>query len=308
MAINNMTANHVISNDLNLLKIFALLLAECNLSRAAVRLGLTQPGLSRALSRLREEFDDPLFVRAPGGMLPTPKALALEKPLLAALDHLEGLYAAPVEFKPESATGIVRIATTDYFEQVVWVELAGKLSRIAPRMTFVTKMTGSDVPIAHLRSGDVQLAIAGFFNELPGGLVRQTLMTDRFVCVVRKNHPTVGKKLTMENYLKLGHIVVSARGDFEGTVTRMLRAKGLTRHVAASVCSFLSSGQLAATSDLILTAPARLVEHFVKHLPVAVLEPPLALPPIKVNQVWHERYQNDPLHAWLRAEIAAAIG
>lgn len=302
-----MTDNHMTPNDLNLLKVFALLLAECNLTRAAFRLGLTQPGLSRALSRLRTEFGDPLFVRAPGGVLPTPKALSLEKPLREALERIESLYLRPTAFRPSEATGIVRLATTDYFEQVVWVGLAGRLCREAPRMTFVTQMTGSDLPTEELRSGNTQLAIAGFFNELPGGLVRKTLMTDRFQCVVRKGHPLAAKKLTMETFLKLGHLIVSPRGDLEGVVDRALRAKGEKRHVAASVFNFMSGAELVAASDLVMTTPSRFVGKIASRLDLIVHEPPLAMPPLKLVQVWHERFHNDPLHEWLRGEIAAAV-
>lgn len=303
-----MTISHINSKDLNLLKVFELILAECSLTRAAARLGLTQPALSRSLARLREEFDDPLFVRAPGGVLPTPKALALERPLKEALERIETLYAPAATFSPANASGVVRVATTDYLEQIIWIDLVGKLTRVAPKLTLVTQVTGSDLPVAALRSGDVQVAIAGYFSDLPAGLMRRTLLTDHFVSIVRQDHPLVGKKLTLETYLQLGHLIVSPRGNLGGAVDVALRTLGRERHVAASVSTFLSSGILVASSDLVLTTPARLVERFQRqNLPIVVFEPPIKLPPINVVQVWHERFQDDPMHAWLRSTIQGEV-
>jgi DNA-binding transcriptional LysR family regulator len=294
------------SKDLNLLRVFVLLLDECNLSRAALRLHLTQPALSRSLARLRREFNDPLFVRAPGGMLPTPKAVALEPSLREVLEKVDRLYEKPPVFDPAKAKGIVRIATTDYFEQVIWVELAGALSRKAPGLTFVTLMTGSQIPVQEMRDGTVQLAIAGFFGDLPPGFMRQAIFSDKFFSVVRADHPGVKGDMTLEAYLDLGHLIVSPRGALEGAVDAALKKKSKRRRVVASVCSFLSSGPLVSTSDLVLTAPAKLVEKFASYLPLSIHEPPLALPKINVVQVWHERFHHDPMLAWLRNAIADA--
>src|SRR5262245_21616245 len=125
-------------NDLNLINIFRLILAVGNLSRVSEQLGVTQPAVSRALARLRKEFGDGRFVRRPGGVGPTPRARALEAHLTEAFRHPEALYEAPVPFIPAAANGRVHLATTDYFEQVVWTDLVPSLSREAPKMTFVT--------------------------------------------------------------------------------------------------------------------------------------------------------------------------
>lgn len=292
--------------DLNLLKTFALLLEERHISRVAARLHVTQPAISRALARLRTEFDDPLFVRTPKGMLPTAKALALEKPLVELLERINAFYKAPKVFDPRTAEGLIRIATTDYFEQVVWVDLVGGLNRQAPGLKFVTLMTGSELPIDAMRDGNVHLAIAGFFGELPNGFMRQSLFSDHFLSVLRKNHPAAKHPLTLEEFLKLSHLVVSPRGDHAGAVDAELQKKGKQRHVAASVCSFLSSGPLVAQSDFILTAPAKLVEKFSAYLPLKTMAPPVSLPKINVVQVWHERFHHDPMLAWVRKMIFEA--
>ena len=292
--------------DLNLLKTFAFLLEERHISRVAARLHVTQPAISRALARLRVEFNDPLFVRTPKGMLPTAKALALEKPLIDLLERINAFYKAPKLFDPRTAQGSIRIATTDYFEQVIWVDLVGVLNREAPGLRFITLMTGSELPTDAMREGTVHLAIAGFFGELPNGFMRQALFSDHFLSVLRKNHPSAKQALTLEEFLKLSHLVVSPNGTHSGAVDVELQKKGKQRHVAASVCSFLSSGPLVAQSDFVLTAPAKLVERFTTYLPLKAMPPPISLPKINVVQVWHERFHNDAMLAWVRKMIFEA--
>jgi DNA-binding transcriptional LysR family regulator len=289
--------------DLNLLKTFAYLLEERHISRVAARLHVTQPAVSRALARLRLEFNDPLFVRTPKGMLPTAKALTLERPLMEVLERVEALYKKPCVFDPATAKGIIRIATTDYFEQAIWIDLLGHLSRKAPGLKFVTLMTGSEIPVDAMRDGTIHLAIAGFFGDLPNGFMRQALFADHFMSLVRKNHPVVKTALNLDSFLKLSHLVVSPRGDLTGAVDAELLKKGKHRHVAASVCSFLSSGPLVAQSDLILTAPAKLAEKFASYLPLKIFQPPIQLPKINVVQVWHERFHHDPMLSWFRKTI-----
>ncbi|MCX6126464.1 MAG: LysR family transcriptional regulator [Proteobacteria bacterium] len=292
--------------DLNLLKTFAFLLEERHISRVAARLHVTQPAISRALARLRIEFNDPLFVRTPKGMLPTAKALALEKPLFELLERVTAFYKAPTAFDPATAKGLIRIATTDYFEQVIWVDLVGALNRQAPGLKFVTLMTGSEFPMDAMRDGTVHLAIAGFFGDLPNGFMRQALFSDHFLSVLRKDHPSAKRSLTLEKFLKLSHLVVSPRGDHSGVVDFELQKRGKQRHVAASVCSFLSSGPLVAQSNFVLTAPAKLVERFTTYLPLKAMPPPISLPKINVVQVWHERFHNDAMLSWVRKMIFEA--
>lgn len=126
----------------------------------------------------------------------------------------------PPVFDPSHAQGIVRIATTDYFEQVVWVDLAGALSRKAPGLTFVTLMTGSQIPVQEMRDGTIQLAIAGYFGDLPPGFMRQSIFSDKFLSVMRSGIQGAVDSLTLDTYLKLGHLIVSPRGDLDGAVDR----------------------------------------------------------------------------------------
>ena len=294
------------SNDLNLLRVFALLLDERNVSRAAARLHLTQSALSRALTRLRRDFGDPLFVRGPGGVLPTARALSLEASIRDTLERLNRLYESPRMFDPKTAKGVIRIATTDYFEQVVWAELAGALHKQAPGITMITLMTGSQIPVQAMRDGEVQLAVAGFFGDLPAGFMKQSIFSDTFVCAMKSANSRKEKDMSLERFLSLSHLIVSPRGELDGAVDLALRKKGKERHIAASVCSFLSSGLLVANSDLVLTAPARLIAKFSGYLPLVTFAPPLLLPKINIVQVWHERYNRDPMLQWFRHAVAGA--
>ncbi|MCX6119683.1 MAG: LysR family transcriptional regulator, partial [Proteobacteria bacterium] len=292
-----------LSKDLNLLKIFLLLMEVRNISHAAKRLNLTQPAVSKSLSKLREEFSDPLFMRASTGIIPTEKAVLMEEQIRSYFDGISKVYVRDETFDPQLARGIVRIATTDYFEQVCWIDIVTMLMGKAPNLTFVTQQVGSQIPYSDMRDGTIQLAIAGYFSELPKGVMLQQLFVDEFKSAVRKNHPLIADEIDFKQFMACKHAMVSPRGDLSSSVKKSVKESGRDREVGASVSSFMSSVSLVSKSDLILTTPGRLIDKFAKHWGLKVFKPPLKLEKIRVSQVWHERYQFDPLHSWLRKEI-----
>lgn len=289
--------------DLNLLRIFDALATEGNATRAARRVGLSQPAFSHALKRLRHMLGDPLFVRVPRGMAPTPRATELAPLVRDVLERADRL-AQPRGFEPATCAHTFRIATTDYFEHVAFPRLALELQRLAPQATIVSRPTDGDLPKAALYDGSLHLAIAGFFGELPEGFFQQRLFDETFTCVVREGHPVVKKRLSLAQYTKLSHVLISPGGDLHGVVDERLAALGRERHVAVGASSFLSPASIVAESDLILTAPRRLAKAYQRALPLRLVEPPLELPGFTVLQVWHERQHADPAHRWLRQLVA----
>ncbi|HLU64736.1 MAG TPA: LysR family transcriptional regulator [Kofleriaceae bacterium] len=290
--------------DLNLLRIFDALAAERNATRAARRLGMSQPAFSHALARLRRMLGDPLFVRVPRGMAPTRRALELEpmvRDLLAGAERLTRSEA----FEPAACRRSFRIATTDYFEHIAFPRLVAEVAGGAPHAQLVSRPTGR-LPVRELQEGEIDLAVAGFFGSPPDGFYQQKLFDETFVCVVRRSHPVVRRRLTLAQYTRLPHVLISPAGDLHGVVDRALAAAGRERRVAVGVGSFLSAGWIVATSDLVLTAPRRLAQVFARTLPVRLLAPPLRVPGFTVVQVWHERHHGDPAHAWLRRQLALA--
>ena len=295
--------------DLNLLAVFNAVVTERNTVRAAKRLGLTQPAISHALSRLRHQLGDRLFVRAPRGVIPTPRALALEKPVREILVAAEQVFFGLATFDPRKATNTFRVATTDYFEKIVLPFLLKHLETHAPGMTIMSRPTGGYLPKQGLEEGEFDLAIAGFYKEIPGNFIQQKLFMDDFVAVSHKKKK-VPAKLTPEVYAEQRHIVISPQGDLKTTSREMMRALGYEIHYAAGVTGFLSPARILTMTDLMLTCPRRLAEAYGENFPVKIQELPFKIPPMTVVQVWHERQQGDPAHQWLRQtlkEITAKI-
>lgn len=290
--------------DLNLLVVFGALCAEKNTTRAAKKLGLSQPAVSHALSRLREQLKDPLFVRASRGLVPTQRALELEKPLLELLSQLDQVLVGPTIFRPEKAQNTFRLATTDYFEQIALPHLLEILESEAPGVTVISRPTLGSLPNAELENGEIDLAIAGFYGDLPEGLMKQRLFDDDFVCVSRRDHPRIKKKvISLDEYAGEKHILVSMQGDLKSKSKDMLAKKGKRQEYRAGLASFLSPGWILTQTNYLLTCPRKLAVSYEKYLPVSLHALPIAIPNIHVVQVWHERQHRDPAHAWLRGMV-----
>ena len=295
--------------DLNLLIVFETLMNELNVSQAAQRLRMSQPALSHALSRLRLNFNDPLFVRLPRGMAPTDRARALKAQVAKILEASRELYAQPTSFDPAKAEGRIVLETTDYIEHIVYPKLLPYLAKAAPGVALVSKHLRGEFPKQALEQGEADIAIGGFFKSIPEGFFQQKLFIDELVCVLRKKHPLASAKngISMENYLEASHILVSLQGDLVGQVDAALAKKKLKRKVVAGIANFITPGLIASESDFLLTGPRRLAETYQERYPVDIfpLPPPLAsqIRPMTLIQVWHERSHQDPLRAWFRSVL-----
>lgn len=301
-----MHAAHVSSVDLNLLVALDALLTERNVTRAAARVGLTQPAMSHALARLRRLFDDPLFVRTRGGILPTSRAEQLQEPIRRALREIEGALHGGPTFDPKTAQATFTIATSDYGAFVLVPDLAAAIAREAPgidlRVLAIPEPLGSE-----LEDGSIDLVI-GLTTGVPESLRRQKLFDERFVCVMREGHPAAEKPLTLTRFLALRHALVAPRGRAGGIVDDLLAARGLSRRVALTVPHFLVAPRVIARTDLVLTLAGRVADAFAEHEGLVVVPPPLALSGFSFHALWHVRRTRDPGHAWLRAKVLDAAG
>lgn len=303
--------------DLNLLLVLDALLTERHVTRAGRRVGLTQPATSRALSRLREHFGDPLLIRDGNALLPTTRAEQLAAPLTAALAALGDALADPSPFDPQTARMTLSIAAADYGQFVALPPLIAHLQRVAPGVDLVVKDLGATPVAEALAEGRIDLALAPrpgsarlprsgveVFDE-GAHLFRRHLFDERFVCLVRTDHPRVKKRLTLETFIALPHAFIAPRGTPGGIVDDALAALGRERRVAVMLQSFLVAPWLIAQSDLIITLAERLARALSNTLPLRVLPPPVALPPFAIEAIWHERRHRDPAHRWLRGELVA---
>ena len=292
------------SVDLNLLVALDALLGEGNVTRAAARIGLSQPAMSHALGRLRLLFDDPLLIRTPRGMVPTPRAEVLIDPIRRALDDLERAIQKRPAFDPATARRAFTIAAVDYNEMVILPPLLARLSKEAPGVDLVTRPIRMDEIDDDLECGAMDLAIGALFGEDKAGRYQQRLFTERLVCVVRADHPEVKETISLEQYVELRHALISPRGRKGGMVEDELGKLGLSRRIALTVPHFLVAPLVVAQTDLVLTLAERLARTFAGMLPLRIVSLPLHVPGFSTTQFWHERQNQDPAHAWLRGLIA----
>ncbi len=287
--------------DLNLLVALQALLEERSVTRAAHRVGLTQPAMSRALGRLRALFDDPLLVRATGGMAPTPRAESLSEPLRQTLAEVDRMIRRPT-FEPATARGKLRITSTDYVTPVVLPRVLGRLFKEAPHLDLELQHWNRD-SLRQLEDGSLDLAI-GLFPDAPAGFYRQRLFSDDFACIVRAKHPVTREGLTLEAYTSLRHALITVAGEERGAADAALERLGLTRRIALRIPHFLAAPLIVAESDLVLTLPRRLARRFARFANLTFMDPPVEIGGFTISQLWHERRHHDPAHLWLRALLA----
>ena len=284
--------------DLNLLVALDALLAERSVSRAAVRLHLSQPAASALLARLRELFDDPLLLRSARGMLPTPRALELLGPLRQVLDEIDAIVQPRAAFEPSSAMHTFTLSASDYVEYALLPMLVDFLERKAPGVRLEVRPLDLPSVARQMESGEVDLCVTGLQNA-PAGLHVRPLYAERIVSVVRRKHPGVGERLTLDQFCELEHIRVSVPGSgFSTQIDQALAALGRKRRNRLAVPHFLLVPEIVARSDMISALPERLARGYANKL--RIFDPPLELEGFTVGEMWHERSQRDPAQQWLR--------
>jgi len=283
--------------DLNLLKAFDALMDERNVTRAAERLAVTQPAVSGMLTRLRDNFDDTLFVRAQRGVVPTQRAQELAAPIKQILAEVNALLQ-PQEFDPTTARFTVQIAATDYALRAVVLPLLPVLRRQAPNIRVAVRALHQEHLAAQFERGEVDLALLTP-ESVSADLHSRHLFDERYICVLRSGHPEACcEQISMERFCALDHALVSLDGDpFHGVTDRTLTELGHRRHVAVSLLSFLALLELLRNSDLISLLPEKLLKD-VEGL--TQVEPPLTVPGFTKVAAWHERSHRDPGQAWVR--------
>lgn len=291
--------------DLNLLVTLDALLTERHVTRAARRLGLTQPATSHALARLRKMFNDPLLVRGPGGVLqPTPRAEALVPTIHRAITELAAAVRAPATFDPASARRTFWLGASDFVEMVLLPTLAARLGQLAPGIDLRVLVEPDNAPAA-LARGSLDVVLSPPLPEYASGCYQRALFDERFTCVVRRGHPAAARRLTLARFCELDHLLIAPRGMPGSFVDNALAALNRKRRVALTVPHFMVAPHVVAHTDLILTLPSRLAELFAQSLGLVILPPPLEIPGFSMHMVWHERTHYDPGHRWLREQFAA---
>jgi len=296
--------------DLNLLVAFDALLDERSVTRAATRLSLSQPGMSNALARLRKLFGDPLLVRDGTALVPTPRAEALRQPVRDALAIIRGALDEPPGFDPARDRATWTVSCSDYSLLMLIGPLVRRLAAAAPGVTIRVLPRAAD-PVRLLRDGTADLVIEPAEIMPDAQLARERLFADRWLCCVWAGNTAVGERMTLDEYLRLGHLVYSmGRGQPAAIVDQHLERSGVPRRIEFTVESFLLAPFLLEGTDLVTVVPERAVPHLRRTADIRVLEPPVALPSITETLWWHPRHSASPAHQWIReriTEIAAEL-
>jgi DNA-binding transcriptional LysR family regulator len=288
--------------DLNLLPVFVVLMEERNVTRAAERLGITQPALSNTLNRLRETFRDPLFVRERYGIRPTELAEELAPAIAQALAKLDDVILGQQDFDPLTAERLFTIAPNDYVEFVLVPAIVERLRQVAPGIRLRLTPFGSDIAETGVMSGTTAM-VMGRLTDPPDNLVVQHLMDDGLACVVRSDHPEIGDSISRDEYERLKHVNMLPPGRLRAGLFQSLERQGLKREVAVSVTHFLSIPELVAVTDYCTTLPTLICRRIALDPRLKVLPPPVDLGTFPVQMAWHVRHRNDPAHRWLRGLI-----
>ncbi|UVK38571.1 LysR family transcriptional regulator [Mesorhizobium sp. AR10] len=289
---------------MNLLPILLVVGEELNLTRASERLGLSQPALSHALARLREQFGDALFVRGQRGLIATPRVETLLPAVREVIERTGALYEGAAELDLAGLQRTVVIASTAYFEARAVPALMKMAQQLAPGLRFETRSLSGGFPKAELESGAFDVAIAAYFADLPAGLRQRTIFTDRFVCVCAKENPYLGTGRALDNYLKAKHLQIEVPPGVFAPVDQYLQSRKKQRTIAVRIGNFLTPAQILGDTDYLLTCPRSLAAHYADAYPLAITELPFKLPAIDTLMVWHEKNHNDAFHSWLRTSIA----
>lgn len=291
--------------DLNLLLIFEALISECHVSRAADKVFLSQSAMSHALNRLREQLGDPILVRTEQGLQPTPRALSMAPKVRSALQLLQQSITPNDEFDAHHSTRTFTIASTDYFEAVIFPELLSHLLTLAPNIRIEVEMIAKDASQARLANGDVDLVMGMDADQaIPSHLIRKHWISEPQVCLVAKNNHLVKSNLTLKQYLKLAHVVFwDVSQVSENSVDTWLKQQGLSRQHMARTVNYMAAARIVEKTNAIMTLPLHMAQLFERMLDVRIVTPPKGVPVINMTMVHHPLYSEDPAVNWLAKHI-----
>ncbi|MCA2977047.1 MAG: LysR family transcriptional regulator [Myxococcaceae bacterium] len=291
--------------DLNLLPALAALLDERSVTRAAERLRVTVPAMSRTLGRLRAALGDELLVRAGRELVLTPAAAAMVDRVRVASSEALGALRPPATTPLSETARTLVLRCSDAVAALLAMPLERARLREAPLLRLRFAHEGDEDAVA-LREGRVDLDV-GVIDLAAPEVVTRRLATDRFVGVARAGHPLV-TRVTTKTFAAARHVSVSRRGRAFGPIDAALHARGLARAVAVVVPDFLVAFHAVASSSLVAAAPALLAAAFSRRLGLASFPLPVPAPPVTIGMAWHPRVSREPAHEWLRAQVQARLG
>lgn len=293
--------------DLNLLRHLVVLVQEASVSRAADRLGLTQPAMSAALKRLRERFRDPILVRGGQSMAPTPRAVEMVDQLGPLLAGVKEMLDGRGRFDPGQSRRQFTLMGSDYVQFFILPRLCERIERKGAQIALEHRPANPSKVEPWMESGQVDLGI-GYLETPPPSLRSRLLFSDKQVCLLRKGHPAARQPFTVERFAALSHVAVSpgGAGIYGRRIDALLKGHGIRRRVALTLPSFLAMPYVVSRTDYVATVPGRFASYFAALLPLQIVKLPLRLPAFEISMFWHERVHRDTAHLWLRDEVVEA--
>lgn len=299
--------------DLNLLRVLDALLREGSTVKAGQRIGLSQPAVSAALSRLRHALKDPLFVRHGQSLQPTDYAKSLEAPLRNLLDQLASLLAGPAALDPSQSTDSFKLSGSDFFAEMLMPKLAATLAKRAPAMRVQMIDLVPENYVGTLERYEVDLALIPK-AEFPDWIDFEPVFWSRFVAVARKDNPLLrkakvkrGQVIPLDLFCTMGHVLFSPEGRTRSIGDAALTAIGRSRRVVMTLPVFSGVCSAVAQSDHLALLPRQLADAVSARLGLAVYEPPMTVPPAQICMIWHKRATASPPHRWLRGCITEIL-
>jgi DNA-binding transcriptional LysR family regulator len=292
--------------DLSLTRVFCAIYEAGSVSKAADGLCVTQPTVSHALKRLRVELADPLFVRTPAGVTPTPRAERLYPNFSQAVRLVEQAVGEETTFDPKTSQRRFRIAMTDIGEMVFLPTILYFLQSEAPEIAVdVCQIATSDLGRT-LETGQIDFAI-GNLPALQGATQSLATFEEHYVCMVRRRHPVIANALSVKTFLQARHIAVISPFSGHDVLEHALSKEGLQRYIVLGTAHFTSVPDIIARTDLVVTLPSRVATFFTATYPLRSFPLPISVPSYTVRIHWHERSSSDPGHAWMRRTVSALL-
>jgi DNA-binding transcriptional LysR family regulator len=297
------------SLDLNLLVAFDALVTERSVSRAAGKLGVTQPAVSHALKRLRHMFRDELLIRGPHGMQPTGRALSLHPGVQSVLADIRSIVSTGNVFDPANTARTFRLSMSDAMSVEALPAIVRRIRREAPNIDLVISTSGPQESCRRIADDEIDLAI-GVFPHVPKELLSRELYRDTLICVADKKNPRLRHgRMELQAYLDAPHVTVARHRDTGIQVDEILDSMGIPRRIVVAVPHYLSIPSLIRGTDLVAHTRRRLLSVFRLSSDLVVFPVPLPMnvPELEFIQIWHKRYQRDPGHSWLRDLVLDAV-
>ena len=292
--------------DLNLLYVFEALWRDRSVTIAAESLDVTQGAVSSALKRMRDEYGDKLFMLAGRRMEPTAMATSIAPSLLEALNAIRKTTGVQTSFDAAESTRSFTIRTRDVGEVVVLPNLFARMEGVAPRVKINVMFAPIEETVHGLSTGRMDVAL-GYLPALERNIHKKVLFKQRYLCVMRSDHPLAHAELTLKRFLSQQHLLVEYAGSGHVLLERALIEAGAKDRIRVRMPQYLAAPHLVLRSDLIWTCPESLVAELRKHFPLTVKPLPLPMGNFDVALYWHDRFHKDPANQWFRQQVIDCV-